>query len=150
MLQKYNKIDDIVDIAISGEGLAMDKDTMTLCACTGLGCVDCYFSTKNYPNSGIDCRHNIKNWLNTKCKETKNFSNDERKVLELFDNINWLARDKDGTLYGYIEEPFRYGDEWESYDICVRIDRFTSLKFSSIKSTDERPTSREEILGGDK
>lgn len=47
MLNKQKHGDEMIDLSYNG-GIAMDKDTMKLCPCTGMECIKCYFYGGNY------------------------------------------------------------------------------------------------------
>ena len=120
---------------------AVDKDTNKIMPCGN--CDRCLFDS-------ISCSAAIK-WLNAEYMEPKKFTDDERKFIKLLDNAEWVARDYNGTLWIYLDKPYKkYKSRWESTGEHFCISSITSLPFAAIKSTDTEPTSRAEILGEEK
>ena len=114
-------------------------------SCYGLICSECLF------DEGL-CRINKIKWLNAEYREKKEFTDDERKFIELLDKAEWVARDYDNTLGMFSKKP-RHNEisgRWASYGEHFCLTAITSLPFSAIKSTDTEPTSRAEILGEEK
>ena len=122
------------------------KNTDEIVSCDELPCNECPFDERCYSDK-IE-------WLNSEYKEQKEFTNDERKFIELLDKAKWVARDNNGEAYIFSRKPYKesngrwYSDGDDSY--YVRLTLFTSLPFAAIKSTDTEPTSRAEILGEEK
>lgn len=81
-------------------------------------------------------------------REPKEFTDDERKFIELLDKAEWVAKDYDDTLWAFSKKPHKeVHGRWASYGEHFCLSFITSLPFSAIKSTDTEPTSRAEILG---
>lgn len=94
------------------------------------------------------CEQGKVDWLNAEYREPKKFTDDERKVIELLDKVEWVARDSCGEAYIFGSMPYKKNGIWyNDYSYCLRLALFTSLPFVAIKSTDTEPTSRAEILG---
>lgn len=151
MLNKEKYAKEIVEIATKGHNIAMNKGTKTLCYCSDLNCDNCYFSKYNYPhmhNLENDCRKNVEHWANSEYIEPKEFTEQERAVLRALDKVEWVARDEDGTVYGYIKKPIKSGNDWSCGIKFINLNTFTSCEFKAIKWEDTEPTSRAEILGG--
>ena len=124
---------------------AVNKGTGEIVGCNTLNdCTKCLFEN----NGGCSYDSDIAKWLNSEYKEPKKFTDDERKVIELLDKVEWVARDEDGEAYIFGRKPVFLCGQWHSDDsYCARLALFTSLPFAAIKSTDTEPTSRAEILG---
>lgn len=120
---------------------AVDKHTNKIVDCNGFSCIKCLFWN--------DCDGTKIRWLLSEYKEPKEFTDEERKFMELLDKMNWVARDKDGEAWAFNLKPHK--NNFGSWITCeedgVRLSDFTSLPFAAIKSTDTEPTSRAEILG---
>ena len=81
-------------------------------------------------------------------REPKEFTDDERKFIELLDMAEWVARDNNDLLWAFFDKPRKkYKDRWISSGQLLCLSTITSLPFSAIKSTDTKPTSRAKILG---
>lgn len=117
---------------------AVDKDTNKIMPCGN--CDRCLFDS-------ISCSAAVK-WLNSEYKEQKEFTNDERKFIELLDKAEWVARDYDDTLWAFSKKPHKeVHGRWASSGEYFCMGDITSLPFAAIRSTDVEPTSRAEILG---
>lgn len=123
---------------------------MRVTDCNCLECrTDCYVCDRIYPYNQGDCTKNFTHWANSEYKEHKVFTPQERAVLRALDNIEWVARDIDGKVWGYSHKPYMIGGYWHNTgDASVDLSGATSCKFEAIKSTDTKPTMRAEILGG--
>lgn len=91
---------------------------------------------------------------NSEYHEHKHFTEDEKEFIRLSNKIEYIARDKSGTLmywtskYNCIK---KINDcYWEDIDGSGKPLKWITnkLKFKAIKWEDEKPTSREEILEG--
>lgn len=146
MTNKEKNKDKIVDIAAEGDTVAIDRDTLKLMSCGDLGCLHCLFYHDNYLHNQGDCVENLRHWMNSEYVEPKKFTQQEQMVLSICDKINWLARDKDGDLYGFVERPVKGDNFWGSKNPYVLMSKISSCKFEAIKWEDKEPVSREEIL----
>lgn len=156
MLNKEKYAKEIVEIATKGHNLAINNRTKTLCYCSDLDCEDCYFSKYNYPhlhNAENICEKNIEHWANSEYREPKEFTEQEKALINALDKIEWVVKDKDGEVWGTRKKPYKNKPNlwWEVDDLnTFCLSNVTSCKFEAIKSTDTEPTSRAEILGGEK
>lgn len=90
-------------------------------------------------------------WLNNEYKTKKHFTEADKAVLRAFDKIQWVAKDYNNSVYGYIQRPYKNGLMWDVeggaiFDFSA-MQNISSATFTDIKWEDEEPTSREEILG---
>lgn len=98
----------------------------------------------------VYCSDERKKWLNTEADKKKAFSEKDKEVIRALDKVQWVARDKDGSLCAYVKKPFKdIAGYWYSatYPFMGIIDNFSTAEFASVKWEDDEPTSREEILG---
>lgn len=146
MTNKEKNKNEIVDIAAEGDTVAVDRDSLKLVACNSIGCFQCLFDTYNYPDNKGGCVENLRHWMNSEYAEPKKFTQQEQMVLNICDKINWLARDEDGDLYGFVEKPIKKDRFWGSENQYVLMSKISSCKFEAIKWEDKEPVSREEIL----
>lgn len=144
MLNKNKYKDDIIKIAMEGGELAVSKVDNSLVPCDSIGCGDCKFY-------GFDeCNVARREWLNSEYEEPKRvFTEEQKNILRTFDKIKYIARDKSGDLWGYVYEPQKGQNCWQSDDVAfsTRFTNVISIDFPQIKWSDKEPTSREEILG---
>lgn len=148
MKNKEKYANEIMEIATKGQRIALDETTKTLFPCN-LECEYCYFAEKNYPNGSSDCNININHWANSEYVEPKEFTEQEKAAIRALDKIEWVVRDRDGSVWGHIKKPDKLDSQWSS-GRGIRLSVLTSCEFNAIKWEDTEPTSREEILGEEK
>lgn len=111
--------------------------------CEAINCADCKFATQRR------CIYEKSKWLNAEAKKV--FSEKDKEVLRAMDKVQWVARDEDGRIYGYYKKPYKVGGNWFCAGNYVpNLTILTTAEFSAIQWEDDEPTSREEILGGEK
>ncbi len=125
--------DEILNIAKIG--LVKITKSGEITTCSGK-CNDCIL----YPEEVKECRNELIEWLYAEVKP--NLTAKERAFCEIV-NEGYIARDKDGELYIYANEPPKRKEQW-----CSDVD-FIPLNneyFSFIIWEDEKPWSIEELL----
>ena len=123
---------------------AVDR-TGKIMSCALNNCAVCTFSGKKNP-----CFNEKKKWLNTEADEKKAFSEKDKEVIRALDEVQWVARDKNGRIYGYHNKPLKVRGTWlYCFDFPTDLVHLSTAEFSSVKYEDDKPTSREEILGED-
>ena len=117
-----------------------------ICSCGGSGCGLCAFNIWSVDVD--DCSTAKTNWLNTdEDEKMKHFSQADKEVLRALTKVQWVARDKNGDVFGYCVKPIKSDGEWRSFKgRFVNLTPFTTAEFTPIKWEDNEPTSREEIL----
>ena len=126
---------------------AVEKYTNEIMDCTTENCDDCLFMG--------DCNKKAISWLNSEyIDKSRRFSEADKAVLRAFDKIQWVAKDYNNSVYGYIQRPYKNGLTWNVEDGATfnfsAMQNFSSATFTDVKWEDEEPTSREEILGEEK
>ena len=94
------------------------------------------------------CSDERRKWLNAEVK--KAFSEKDKEVIRALDEVQWVARDKNGRLCAYATKPFKNkAGYWDgaAFMFTSVINNFSTAEFAPIKWEDDEPTSREEILG---
>lgn len=87
-------------------------------------------------------RDKVLNWLNQEIK----LSSKERYTLEKLEKTyEWIAREKDGTLWAYEEEPVKTEDFWFSTQERYCLERYNDL-FKFIQTSDAEPYNIKELL----
>lgn len=149
MKNKEKYANEIVEIAINGSVPAIDIRTMKLRSCVGFTCDNCYFNDENYPYYFDSCTKNFNDWANSEYVEPKEFTEQEKAIVGALDKIKWVATDRNGETYGFINKPYKSTDIWKSDNIKdgIFLSGYSSCEFKAIKWEDTEPTSREEILG---
>lgn len=135
--EKFAK--EIAEIAIRGNDVAINHDGIPV-SCEGLfSCKKCLLQIQSLP-----CYEALKQWAETEYIEQKVFTKEEKEILKLLQKVNWVAKDKDGSVYFYYEKPCKATQTWDGSGFCIS--NFSNVKFESVKWDDPEPTSREEIL----
>lgn len=105
-------------------------------SCKIMTCEECaFFRMKN------SCHTEKLKWLDQEYIKKPVISKKDRAFLEyLSANINYIARDMDGSLYVYIRNPFKVFDYWK----VVGFEKSKSLRMVGIdlpmvKWSDEKP-----------
>ena len=129
---------------------ALNKDTNEICNCTIEKCRSCMFFDGDWPCTNVKAE-----WLNSEYKTKKHFTEVDKAVLRAFDKIQWVARDYNDSVYGYIKRPYKNGLTWNvedgaTFNFSAMQNISSATFFADIKWEDEEPTSREEILGEEK
>lgn len=143
--EKYAK--EIVEITINGHPFAYDTYFKRVVPCRDIQCVNCLF------NGMSSCLQGRLEWANAEYKEPRQFTVREKAFINLFPEIQYIAKDENDKIFGYLQKPIKDEEEgcWfcvDGPDIVLGINLGDLLKFESIQWEDEEPTSREEILRG--
>ena len=157
MKNKEKFANEIVEVAIKNDMVSVDKQTGEILSCFGADCEKClFFQPCSRP---FTCRGMFSSWANaeykeSKYKEPKIFTEREKAFIKLFPEIQYIAKDENDKIFGYLQKPIKDEEEgwWtcdDDTDILFEISSSFGdlLKFESIQWEDEEPTSREEILG---
>ena len=120
-----------------------DDDPNAFSNChSDISCKNCIFtSLKN----GKNCLYNRFNWLLSEHKEPVKLTKFEYDFLNAFQDkeSSYLARDKDGSIFLYLNKPSKEEEIWADYESSLAIlDRL----FKFVKWQDSEPTSIKEIL----
>lgn len=103
--EKYAK--EIMDIACSGNRIAVMKGSGRIVPCDGVLCSVCSFC------DSIDCRKNIKDWSESQCIERVVINKRDRMFLEYLNGkFKYIVRDKTGYLYVYSVKPDKRDIFW--------------------------------------
>lgn len=137
--EKYAK--EIIEIACKYG--AVNERTGELKGCSEIICEHCLFRER-----GISiCKEKMKEWLESEYIEKPVISKRDRAFLEYLNaNINYIARDMDGSLYVYIRKPFKAFDYWK----VVGFEKSKSLRMVNIdlpmvKWSDDSPWLIEDL-----
>ena len=145
--EKFAK--EIFDLAIHGNSIALRKSDNCLCACgTMTNCRNCSF----WKLDG-GCSEKLYEWAESEYVEPKEFIEEEKELMRICSYVKYVARDKNGMVWGYNCKPRKsrdswiVPDDWQHSVYVFNISELTCLLFESVKFEDDEPTSREEILG---
>lgn len=132
MKNKEKFRDKIVDIACNDGRLAVDVETNTPVDCNSIDCSGCLFNDKG------GCSSEIFNWSEQEYKEPIVISSkDSITISYIKDKFKYISRDKNGTLYVYVNEPKKLSqsDVWTGKGVGG-IDGFDFV-LPMVKWTDE-------------
>ena len=118
---------------------SISKDRHTIEKCLGV-CDNCIFS-----NMGEHCSNVKVNWLLSEHKEPVKLTKFEYDFLNAFQDkeSSYLARDKDGSIFLYLNKPSKEEEIWADYESSLAIlDRL----FKFVKWQDSEPTSIKDVL----
>ncbi len=136
--EKYAK--EIMEIACSGNLIAVMKKNGRIVSCDGLLCSECLFR-------GNDCRKNIKDWAESEYVEKLVISKRDRAFLDcLREEYKYIARGENDILCAYRSEPFKKGAYWYcgsgSY---FRLNPHFDVDFQMVKWEDSEPWLIEDL-----
>ena len=139
--ERYTK--EILDIACSGNRVAIRKDNKRLTTCEEIGCCDCCFG--DY----VPCEEAVCEWAESEYVEPVKISKKDRAFLDYIEDIyRYIARDKNGYLFLYVEKPKKYhgssGDRW----ICrgkYKDISWATIELPMVKWEDEEPWLIEDL-----
>ena len=126
--EKYAK--EIMNIACSGNRIAMLKKSGRIVSCEGTLCSLCSFYS-------IDCRKNIKDWTESECVKKPVISKRDRAFLEYIDKkFNYIARTYNGHIRLFAVEPERGQMIWKSEYLTSILDSL-NIVLPMVKWEDE-------------
>lgn len=135
--EKYAK--EIIEIACSGDSIAIIKESGHIVSCNGVECNLCLFDDE-------DCRKKTRAWAESEYIEKPVISKKDRVFLEYLSNdLKYIARDNNTSLYAYREKPSKSDTLWKtkpSLNLCV--DGFI-IDFPMVKWKDDKPWFIEDL-----
>lgn len=136
--EKFAK--EILEIACSGDSIAVIKKSGRIVPCNGTICGLCLFR-------GYDCEKNTREWAESEYTENPVISKKDRAFLEYLNaNINYIARDMDGDLEVYIRKPFKAFDFWKVVGFEKRKSlRMVDIDLPMVKWEDDKPWLIEDL-----
>ena len=128
--------EEILEITKSGCNFAVIEDEVVPCAfhiCEG-----CDLKRGN-------CAIGRIKFLYAEHIEKPKLTKAERMLLEIIKG-KYVARQKSGTVFAYINKPWKDKYSWRGEPVCTRFDAFVNVDFPFIKWEDDEPWSVEELL----
>lgn len=137
--EKY--AEEILDVACTGERVAIDKRTMQIRSCTGLSCGNCLFI------GYASCDTKLAEWAESEYIEPAKISKKDRAFLDyLKEEYKFIARDKNGMLFAYEAQPRKLEKYWYlSNYCCLGLNRCLNVEFPMIKWEDDEPWLIEDL-----
>jgi len=137
--EKYAK--EIVEIACSGDILAVSKVTGKPISCKNTRCEDC-----NRCNDFPICEEKrLREWAESEYIEKPVISKRDRAFLEYVNKkFNYIARSSDGNLCLFVVEPRKGKAIWTNRYLATVLD-FFDIDFPMIKWEDDEPWLIEDL-----
>lgn len=135
MKNKEKFKDEIVDIVCDGDALAIDMDTYKPVACRSISCGKCLIYSEE-----VVCSSALSEWANQEYKEPIVMSfNDNFFINYIKDDVEYIARDKNGYLYAFLNKPKKYEEsgKWIG-EVVLYLYRF-NITLPMIKWEDNQP-----------
>lgn len=136
--EKFAK--EILEIACSGDSIAVIKKSGRIVPCNGTICGLCLL--RDY-----DCEKDTREWAESEYTENPVISKKDRAFLEYLNaNIHYIARNMDGGLYVYISKPYKIiecwcSDEFEKSKSLQMVD----IDLPMVKWSDDSPWLIEDL-----
>lgn len=136
--EKYAK--EIMNIACSGDSIAVMKKSGRVVLCNGTKCSLCFFC------DGDCSKEKIREWAESEYIEKPVISKRDRAFLEYLDAIiHYVTRDLNDDLYIYISKPHKFIDCWESKREADKILRMFNIDLPMVKWSDSEPWLIEDL-----
>lgn len=137
--EKYAK--EIVEIACSGDALAVSKVTGKPISCTKTSCEHC-----NCYNDFLCEEKRLREWAESEYIKKPVISKRDRAFLEYLNvNIGYITRDMDCSLFAYISKPRKNTNSWISNGELCKSLRMLNIDFPMIKWSDDEPWLIEDL-----
>lgn len=133
--EKYAK--EIVDVACSGDSIAVTKGSEHIVRCSDITCSECLFACFN-------CAEEVKEWAESEYVEKPMISKRDRAFLDYLKCYKYIARDDDGELYVYTSIPTKHSDCWGVNNVYRSL-RGLDIDFPMIKWSDSEPWLIEDL-----
>lgn len=139
--EKY--AEEILNVACTGENIAVDKRIMQVRSCEGFLCEHCLFSVYN------DCDTKLAEWAESEYIELAKISKRDRAFLDYIKDIyRYIARDEKGDLCIYVEKPKKRQGPSANRWIChgkFKDITWTTIELPMIKWSDAEPWMIEDL-----
>lgn len=137
--EKYAK--EIIDVACSGDSIAVTKEGERVVRCGNIACSECLFVPLN-------CVEKIREWAEQECIEKPVISKRDRAFLEYTrKKFKTIARDEDGAIYMFAGTAKKYESRGTfTYEGLSRnISDFFDIDFPMVKWEDDEPWLIEDL-----
>lgn len=129
--EKYAK--EIIEIACSGDSIAVIKKSGHIISCNGVECNLCLFDDE-------DCRKKTREWAESEYIEKPVISKRDRAFLEYLDKkLKYIARDKNNILMAYEDIGKKDENEWGMDSGCIKSFLRLNVQFPMVKWEDDKP-----------
>ena len=136
--EKYAK--EILDIACSGNSIAVIRESGRIASCGDTRCTECLFKSDK-------CKERVREWAESEYIEKLVISKRDRAFLEYPNGkFKYIARDKTGYLYVYSVKPDKRDIFWSRKSgeyFCF--DNHIDVDFPMVKWEDDKPWLIEDL-----
>lgn len=139
--EKYAK--EILEIACSGDVLAISKVTGKPISCKNTSCEDC-----ECYNAFLVCEEEyLKDWAESEYIEKPVISKRDKSFLDyLIEKYKFVARDENGELFVYKTQPEKLEEYWYlPHGRCISLNRHFNVDFPMVKWEDDKPWLIEDL-----
>ena len=139
--ERYAK--EIIEMACSGNSIAVDKQSKKLVSCNSIPCRKCLF----YISDNGCCDNNGKReWAESEYIEKPVISKKDIVFLEYLDKqYEYIARDKTCQLYVHRVKPYRDGSFWTNVGRRFCLNDRINVDFPMVKWSDKEPWLIEDL-----
>lgn len=135
--EKYAK--EIIEIACSGDSIAVIKKSGHIVSCNGVECNLCLFDDE-------DCRKKTREWAESEHVEKPVISKRDRAFLEYLDNdLKYIARDKNSILMAYEHTGGKDENSWMLDSGSIKSFFRLNVQLPMVKWEDEKPWLIEDL-----
>lgn len=135
--EKYAK--EIMEIACSGNSIAIVRESGRIAPCCSTLCVECLFNSDK-------CKERVREWAESEYIEKPVISKRDRAFLDYFNrDYKYIVRDMSGNLCVYLSKPYRTIDYWESNGEIINMLRMFNVDFPMIKWGNSEPWLIEDL-----
>lgn len=142
MKNKEKYASEILDIACSGNSIAMIRESGCIAPCCSTPCVECLFNSDK-------CKEKVREWAESEYIEQAKISKRDMAFLDyLREEYKFVARNEDGKLFAYSSKLYKDKNFkcWCVYD-CInnRLILNYNVDFPMIKWEDSEPWKIEDL-----
>lgn len=136
--EKYAK--EIVEIACSGNSIAIIRESGRIAPCYGTPCIECLFN-------GVKCKERTREWAESEYIENPVISKRDKAFLDCIrEEYKFVARDENGKLFVYETQPIKSETHWVlNYDGYLYLNRYFNVDFPMVKWSNEEPWLIEDL-----
>ena len=135
--EKYAK--EILEIACSGDSIAIIKKSGHIVPCNGAICSLCLFR-------GYDCEEKTREWAESEYVERPVISKRDRAFLEyLGEELKYIVRSKSANLIAYQNSAEKREDGWVIDSGAIKSLQKLNIDFPMVKWEDDKPWLIEDL-----
>lgn len=134
--ERYAK--EIMDIACSGNSIAVTKECGRIAPCCDTFCVECLFG-------GGNCKEKVKEWAEQEYIEKPKISKRDRAFLDYIDKkFNYITRIYTGDIRLFVVEPRKCQMTWSSCYLNSILDSL-NINLPMVRWEDDKPWLIEDL-----